>query len=140
MVRDLGRSLRFYRDALGLKVFKTLTLSGEYPETVLGIKGIRLTYVKLIAPKQSKNGVPFLELHYWLAPKISSKCGYNHISFTVDDIDSEYQRLSRLGVKFISKPMQSSHGKTKLCFAYDPDKNLIELVEDLKKERLWKRG
>ncbi|MDP2943691.1 MAG: hypothetical protein Q8N49_00230 [Candidatus Omnitrophota bacterium] len=28
--------------------------------------------------------------------------------------------------------IKAPHGETKLCFAYDPDKHLIEFIEDLK--------
>jgi len=133
VVRDLDKSLKFYRDILGLKVDNILTVKGKYPETVLNIKGIKLTYVKMRTPNQSKNSPPIFELHYWQNPKISPRSGYNHISFTVDDIDYEYKRLSKLRVKFISPPQKAPNGDTKVCFAHDPDKHLIEFVEELKK-------
>lgn len=131
VVKDLNKSLKFYRDILGLKVFKIITVKGRYPEIVLGKKGIKLTYVKLRCPNQPKNTLPIFELHYWHKPRISSKSGYNHISFTVKDLDSEYRRLDKLGVKFLSRPTKSLDGKTKICFGYDPDNHLIEFVEDL---------
>ncbi|MFH1201435.1 MAG: VOC family protein [Candidatus Omnitrophota bacterium] len=131
VVGDLRRSLRFYRDTLGLKVDKALTLKGQYPETVLNTKGIKLTYVKLRSPNQPKKSAPVFELHCWQRPKISAQKGYNHISFTVGNLDKEYKRLRRLEVRFLSEPTQAPDGKTKICFAYDPDNNLIEFVEDL---------
>lgn len=133
VVKDLDKALKFYRDILGLKVLKIITVKGKYPETALNIKGIKLTYVKIQAPNQAKNSPPIFELHYWHKPKISSQKGYHHISFTVENIDYEYKRLSRLAVKFISPPLKAPHGYTKICFAYDPDDNLIEFVEELKK-------
>lgn len=133
VVKNLDKSLKFYRDILGLKVSKILTAEGKYPQTVLNIKGIKLTYVKMRTKGQLKNSPSVFELHYWKKPKISAKARYNHISFTVQDLDREYKRLRRRGVRFISKPMQAPHGYTKICFGYDPDNNLIEFVEDLKK-------
>lgn len=136
VVSNLGRALRFYRDILGLKVSKTLTVKGRFPERVLGKKGISLTYVKMGARKDSPKLPPTFELHCWHKPGILPGAGYNHVSFTVGDIAYEYKRLSGKGVKFISGPVRSKEGKTKICFAYDPDGNLIEFVEDLKKKRL----
>jgi catechol 2,3-dioxygenase-like lactoylglutathione lyase family enzyme len=81
---------------------------------------------------QSKNSPPILELHCWKNPRIPPKFCHNHISFTVKDLDYEYKRLRRLGVKFISKPIKTPYANTKVCFCYDPDKNLIEFIEDLK--------
>ena len=132
VVSDLGRSLRFYRDIMGLKVSKVLTIEGEGPETVLGVKGIKLTYVKMRSPDQPEESPPVFELHYWENPRISCESGYNHISFTVTAIEKENDRLSQAGVKFISRPINVSYSKAKLCFCYDPDNHLIELVEEEK--------
>lgn len=132
VVSNLEKSLKFYRDILGLRVDKILNVEGKYPQTVLQKKGIRLTYVKMRSPHQSKNTPPVFELHYWKNPRISPRSGYNHVSFTVKDIDYEYKRLTKLGVKFLSPPQEAPHGDTKICFVYDPDKHLIEFVEDLR--------
>lgn len=131
VVKDLNKSLKFYRDTLGLKLSRVRTVKGEYPQTVLGKKGIKLTYAKLRCPGQDRNAPAVFELHYWHRPRIASRSGYNHISFTVKDLDSEYKRLSKLGTKFLSAPTKAPKGRTKICFGYDPDGHLIEFVEDL---------
>lgn len=135
VVKDMEESLKFYRDIMGLKVFKILNVEGKYPETVFNIKGIKLTYVKMHSKNQPKNSPAIFELHYWKEPKILPRTKYNHISFTVKDIDYEYKRLSKLGIRFISKPVKSPDGNTKICFGYDPDNNLIEFIEDLRNTR-----
>ncbi len=135
VVSNLKRSLHFYRDILGLKVQKIVDSEGEYPQTLLSKKGIRLTYVKMRSPGQHKNSHPVFELHHWKYPKISARSGYNHVSFTVKDIDFLYKRLVKLGVKFISSPERTPSGYTKVCFAYDPDRHLIEFIEDLKRRQ-----
>jgi len=131
-VKNLDKALKFYRNLLGLKVSKILTVKGAYPEKALGIKGIVLTYVKMRCPGQSKKSPPLFELHYWKNPKIAPNAGFNHISFTVRKIDSFYKKLSGLGVQFISEPVASSDGNTKICFCYDPEDNLIEFIEEIK--------
>lgn len=130
VVKDLNRSLKFYRDILGLKVFKICSVRGRYPQAVFNIKGVKLTYVKMYAPNQSRDQRPVFELHCWRKPRILPKKGYQHISFSVKDIDYEYNRLTKLGLKFISRPVSAPNRKTKICFVYDPDNNLIELIED----------
>jgi len=134
ITRNLDKSLKFYRDILGLKVSKILTVEGGYPETALNIKGIRLTYVKMRSPRQPRGSPPVFELHYWERPRMRpEKPGYNHISFTVDDIDRVYKRLHKAGVRCVSRPVKAPEGVTKIFFGYDPDGNLIEFVEELKK-------
>jgi catechol 2,3-dioxygenase-like lactoylglutathione lyase family enzyme len=129
--RDLGRMLGFYRDVIGLKVSKTVTMKGRYLETVFNRKGVELTYIKMRGPDRSVSRGPDFELHHWRRPRRRPKAGLNHISFTVKDIDFEYKRLRASGVKFISKPVRSPDGSTRICFCYDPEGNLIEFVEDL---------
>lgn len=131
LVKDLEKALRFYRDILGLKVEKIIELEGKYPETILGIKGVRLTYVKMRSKNQNKNSPPLFELHCWERPKIKIKPGYSHVSFTVKNLDYEYKRLKGKGVRFISKPINTPYTNTRVCFCYDPENNLVELVEDL---------
>ncbi|MGE4357111.1 MAG: VOC family protein [Candidatus Omnitrophota bacterium] len=130
-VKNLEKSLEFYRDILGLRVERIIELGGEYPERILGVKGIRLVYVKLRSVNQSKNSPPVFELHFWKKPKKTIKPGYNHISFTVKNLSYEYKRLKKKGIKFISPPIKTPYTNTKVCFCYDPDGNLIELVEDI---------
>lgn len=133
VVRDLDKSLKFYRDIIGFKVYKIVTIKGRYPETLFNMKGVKLTYVKLHSPGQSKDSPPVFELHYWQRPRILPKPGRNHLSLTVGHIDYEYKRLKKLGVRFISPPVKTPYINTKVCFGFDPDDNLIEFVEELKK-------
>lgn len=133
VVKNLKRSLKFYRDIMKLKVVKTLTVKGRDIEAIFGIKGIKLTYVKMRFPGQSKSSPPAFELHYWHRPRISPRGGHNHISFTVKDMDREYRRLKERGVKFFSKPLKVSYSNAKICFCLDPDGHLIELIEGLKR-------
>lgn len=124
--------MEFYRDLLGFRVFKVLSVKGKFLQRLLGRKGIKLTYAKLYGPNQPENSHPVFELHCWQKPKVLAKANYSHISLTAKNLDYEYRRLSRRGVRFISAPCQSPGRKTKICFAFDPDDNLIEFIEDLK--------
>jgi len=129
VVRDLKKAIKFYRDILGLKLVKVIKIEGEHPEKILGIKGIKLTYVKLRTKDQPRHKNAIFELHHWERPKAPKQKWLGHISFTVDNMDREYKRLKRLGVKFISKPLKSPVSGHKLCFGYDPDGNLIEFAD-----------
>ena len=131
VVSDLKRSLKFYRDVIGLKVVKILTIEGECPDEVFNTKGVKLTYAKLRSNDQPMSAQPVIELHYWLRPKRFKKPGFNHIAFTVKNIEREYKRLKKAGVKFISKPVKVTYSNSKICFGYDSDNNLIEFIEDL---------
>ena len=55
----------------------------------------------------------------------------SHIAFTADNIDYEYKKLKKQGVKFNCPPQISPDGRAKVTFCYDPDNVPIELVEEL---------
>ena len=54
-----------------------------------------------------------------------------HICFTVDDIEETYAMMKKQGAEFVSEPVAwpADRGGWTLCFLYDPDGNLIELVQ-----------
>ena len=66
VVRNLERSLAFY-EALGLRVWKRDKESGPFIETVVGIPGVRLEWVKLRASCPSPAGQPPTDwaAHMW---------------------------------------------------------------------------
>ncbi len=130
IVGNLERSLRFYRDILGLRVSKILTIEGKELQKLFKLKKAKLTYAKLYAPDQSKRSLPVFELHYWHIPPRRPQRGFSHISFTVDNLSREYKRLKKLGVRFVSKPKKVTYSQSRICFAYDPDRHLIEFIED----------
>lgn len=131
VVKDLDRAVAFYRDVLGLKLEKVREISGPKAEEVLGEKGAHLVYAKMRASDQPAGAEPVLELHCWKRPKRKPGMGHGHLAFTLGNIDRAYRAMKKRGVKFVSAPSVSPSGRTKLCFGYDPDGNLIEFFEDL---------
>lgn len=133
VVSDFERALYFYRDLLGLKVTKRMKESGDYIEKILGLKNIKVTTIKM-----STQDGNLIELLYFVPGqkkagkrRTINEVGISHLSFTVTDINAEYKRLSKAGVKFISTPQVSPDGYAKVAFCVDYDNVFIELVEVL---------
>ena len=130
VVSDMEKSLKFYRDLLGLKVKSLVDEEGEFLDNMLAHENVKNKVAKLYA----KNGNALVEL-------IDSKSygnkkdrdfftiGASHFALTVDDLDETYDYLIKNGVKFTAPPQQSSDGFAKVTFCEDPDGTLIELVE-----------
>lgn len=134
VVSDMERSLRFYRDLLGLKVVRAMDESGEYIDKMLSLQNVRVTSVKMSADGSST----LIELLGFKSyPRQSGahrevcSVGPSHVAFTVDDLDAVYHRLSRAGVHFNAPPQLSPDGYAKVTFCQDPDGTLVELVEVL---------
>jgi len=131
-VLDMERSLRFYRDLLGFKIDKDRIEEGDYIDNFSGVKGIKVRTVKLF-------NCNIELLQYYSHPeedvisrsRLITAIGGSHYALTVDNLDEIYEKLSREGIVFISKPQYSPDGYAKLTFCRDPDGVLIELVEVL---------
>ena len=133
VVTDMERSLKFYRDILGLKPVIDFEEQGEFIDTISNLSGVRLRMIKLVA----HDGGMVELLHYISHPMSRAEdnklceIGPTHMAFRVDSIDQTYARLCEAGVKFNSAPVVAPDGKAKLAFCQDPDGTYLELVEML---------
>jgi lactoylglutathione lyase len=110
-VRDLDASLRFYRDALGLRELRR----NDYE------KG-RYTLVFLSAPGNDDAQV---ELTYnWDPEEYGIGRAFGHLAYEVEDIYATCQRLQDHGVT-INRPPRDG----RMAFVRSPDKISIELLQ-----------
>lgn len=132
-ITNLKKAMSFYGDLLGFKLVKRMQERGGFIDKISGLKNIRVTTVKMAAD----DGSLIELLHYHSHPRGQRRknkicaIGFSHIAFTVKNLDAEYKRLSKAGVKFNSPPQISPDRYAKVAFCRDCDGNLIELVEVL---------
>lgn len=114
-VRNLGRSLRFYKKIMGMREI----LRGE-----MKAGGI---FVQLKSPRSRQ----LLELNYY-PPKAryyeryDSGSELDHLAFWTRDVDKRFKELTSKGVKRALRPF--SEGGYRLAFVKDPDGIWIELI------------
>lgn len=137
VVESMDSALSFYRDKLGLEVMSDNVETGDFIRQVTGVPITMSAEVQTV--KLGYNDEHFFELlryksitpiHFGIL-HVLFKFGFNHIAFTVKNVDRYYEMLSASGVKFISQPLISPDGKAKVCFCQDPFGNYVELVEEL---------
>lgn len=134
VVVDLERQLSFYRDLLGLEIVYHEVESGSFLEKILSLSGVSIEIYKL-----GRGGQTVVELLKYNYPEeepnereiVFNKPGLNHFALTVSDVDSLYEKLSGVGVRFISEPTVNEMSTHKVCFCRDYESNLIEIVEEL---------
>ena len=122
-VRDQEKALKFYTEKLGFIKKK---------DTPLGVGNRWLT---LVSPEWQDGPELLLEP----APNHFEPCkvfqdalmeaGYPYTQFDVDDVDTEYERLIKLGVEFSVKP--TVMGTAKFAVLNDTCGNNIQIVEML---------
>jgi catechol 2,3-dioxygenase-like lactoylglutathione lyase family enzyme len=117
-VSDFERSLRFYRDSLGLTVEATYE---DPPYATLVAAGTRISLAEQGHPAPDRPGVAMA------APADPSKLAAILV-LEVADCLAAHRELSAAGVAFLADPYSPPWGGHR-CFALDPDGNLIELEE-----------
>ena len=136
VVKDLEKSISFYRDVLGLELRGKSDNDGtEKLSKLLGFPRVHLKAAALVLG----NG-DILELLEYVLPagkdvrKERNDLGAAHLAFFVQDIDELYQETSHKGLKFINPPTPTYRdGKLimKSSYAQDPDGNWLEFMERL---------
>ncbi|MGH8078083.1 MAG: VOC family protein [Lysobacter sp.] len=118
MVDDQDKALAFYTDVLGFVKKHDLPL-GEYK------------WLTVVSPEGPGDIELLLEPNANPAAQVFQKAlveqGIPATAFAVDDIHSEYERLTKLGVSFRSPPTQ--HGPATTAAFDDTCGNLIQIYQ-----------
>lgn len=137
VVRDLERSLIFYSDILGLKVYRKHLEEGSFIDQLTGLKNVKLEWVKLIIPKGGL--IELLQYHFpqdekatsLPQPARSNALGCSHVALTVDDLEIVYSKIIANGYLAKSAPIMTSNKTAKILYCHDPDGVIMELIEDI---------
>lgn len=130
-VRDLERSIRFYRDGLGFVEAGGLEIAGEPIASVMEIPDVDLRAVYL-----DRDGVRIELLYFPVQGTVGpadarpmNQPGLTHFTLRVDDLDEAIAKLEPLGA--IVLPHTRVHDPTfgsDIVYVTDPDGTRLELV------------
>ena len=133
VVRNLDESVKFYR-ALGFVEDNRDMEEGVFIDTVVGLQGAKLEWVKLKAP----DGYLLELLQYHSHPEQksivkqkSNQLGCSHLAFSVDGINAVCERIEKIGGSVVNSPILSDDKKVKVAYCHDKEGNLMEIVEVL---------
>ena len=139
-VSDLERSIRFYRDILGLAFRGGLLMEGEETDLLFARKGCKVAVAYLNGSDEIF--APPIELLEF-ADQPSGKAlpslfqtSISEICFRIKGIDAFYEHLSERDVQCLSRPCffdftSFGFGKSKAFYFRDPDGNVLEAMEAL---------
>jgi glyoxylase I family protein len=136
-VRDLERSLRFYRDIVGLRVTKdeAQDVSGGFSPHLYHDRHARRRIVYL--RYGDGNSVPFLALTEHPGDTITGtpiktdQLGISHVAFTVPNVEEMTRRLLDHGVQPCgpTDAYRDAKGRIKTVYFFDPDGILVQFDE-----------
>ncbi len=129
-VRDMERSLAFYRDLLGMEVTIDSRITGPDIEKIMGLEGVDVRRVYLYGYGGR------VELFEYASPVGKAfpedfgvnDVGISHIAFEVENLQGLYEELSAQGVRFNNPPLPVK-GRGMVCYLKDPDGITLELLE-----------
>ena len=112
-VADLGRSIAFYCDLLGMEVIRTVDCPADSRlGEVVGLPGCSARFAQLTS------GLMVLELFEYVDPRgrkippdrTQADNGLTHFGFDSEDIHADYARLRAHGVEFCHEPIEYRSG------------------------------
>lgn len=140
VVRDMEKSIAFYRDGFGLTVFVDEIVSGPDVDEQCGVKDGEFRLVLLI--DTAANAV---ELWEWQNPPLEpapagpnrfNSPGFFEIGLMVEDLDEAEKKLIEKGYSFTSPIWDFCKGRAlfggaygKVRYILDPDGVRVELVQ-----------
>lgn len=120
-VRNLERSIAFYRDLLDFEIAGQLLLRDNT---------FKIVYLR--------SGEAILELFEFkdsrpadLEAVPDERLGFKHVALRTSDVDGLASKLRGAGVTFTVEPKDAAGGSVRLAFFRDPDGHLLELVSNL---------
>ena len=137
-VKDMEQSIKFYRDILGLSFMGEIVMQGNETDLLFGKKNstCRVCYFNgndnIMSPPIEL--IQFLNDSTKIRKADLFSVSINEICFRVDNLDLEYNRLNKLGIKFLSKPQifdftKYGFSKSKAVYFYDVNGIILELME-----------
>ena len=140
-VSDLERSIAFYRvmgfeiympaiPYLGLSIDASAVLTAETAEALGLPPGTRGRACIM----QLGGGYPKLDLTEFKhpvdpRPGTNGDLGLVRFCLGTQDLQSEFERLTGCGVRFLSEPQRAEGGLAQLATCMDPDGTFIELIQ-----------
>lgn len=139
-VTDLERSVRFYRDILGLSYLGNMDMDGPETEALFQRKGCKAKIAYLSGNRELT--APPIELIQFVGQEPERqtaslfRTSISELCFATDNIDRDYRRLQEAGVEFLSTPQsfdstRYGFGKSRAVYLRDPDGIILELLQPL---------
>lgn len=138
IVSDMEKTKAFYNGLLGLEIALETEIDDEEFSRGVGLPGTKVlaTFFKL----PGSNGL--IETFQYVNPKgrpipsdaQANNGGWQHLCFSVEDIEKTKRELEAKGVKFLSTPVtispQHPHfAGVRFCYFLGPDREVLEILQ-----------
>ncbi len=137
VVEDLPAMTAFYREVLGLRVTREVSIRGDWIEALTGLEDVEADVVYL----EAQTGAP-LELISYRTPRgprpdglgAPNTMGIRHVAFHVQNLDELVERVKASGQGSVSEvqtvpaaQVEFAGRQKRIVYCRDPEGNLLEL-------------
>ena len=130
-VIDLEESVKFYSEIMQMNIAYRTRNKGDIISRIVDVKDVDMEVCV-----HEKNNLRIELLDYKNAEKKKlinypdqDQPGLVHISFLVDNVDKEYERIKAHGYEFNSPPVVARENGPKITYFKGPDNVVIEIYE-----------
>jgi glyoxylase I family protein len=130
-VTDMKESVKFYSEVMLMNIEYRTRNKGEIISRIVDVKDAEFDVCLL-----EKNDLRIELLDYKNNKKknianypAQDQPGLVHISFLVNDVDKEYERIKAYGYEFNSPPMVARDNGPKITYFKGPDNVIVEILE-----------
>jgi catechol 2,3-dioxygenase-like lactoylglutathione lyase family enzyme len=132
VVRDLVKSLNFY-EGLGFKLASRQIEHGDFIDQVVGLTKVKVETAKLLSPCGGM--LELLKYHSHpinepVSRQDSNRLGCSHIALQVNDITAVLDIIELKHGSLKCDPVKSADGVFTVAYCYDPEGNIVEIVEE----------
>jgi len=135
-VADIDRSIRFYRDVLGMTLVRRRPrVDDEYVALQTGYPGVVLNVASFKATPESTQSLEVVQYMNQAEPPAetaTNRPGNSHLCLTVNDLRACHADLKARGVRFKSDPVTITAGPNAgglVVYFHDPDGYVLELFQ-----------
>jgi lactoylglutathione lyase len=134
-VADIERSIRFYRDLLGMTLVRRRKADAEYIGMQTGCPGVCLDVASFQATsdnRQTLEVVQYVTNSGPVSEQATNRAGCAHLCLMIDDLRAAYDALRGQGVLFKTEPVAITSGPNQgglTVYLFDPDGFTIELFQ-----------
>lgn len=131
VVADLDRMIGFFSGALGFELQHRFRRGGDFAGRVVGLKGADVE-VAILGTAASPRQVELLCYHSHPdcpGPRTPNALHANHIAVETDDAGDMHERVLAAGGRPISGLVDSQGGSKTVCYAYDPEGGIVEIIQ-----------
>lgn len=131
VVADMDRMIGFFSGALGFEIQHRFRRGDEFTEKVVGLKNADVE-VAILGTDASPRQLELLCYHSHPdrpGPRQANALHANHIAVETDDAAGMHERLLAAGGRPISGLVEAPGGAKTVCYAYDPEGGIIEIIQ-----------